>query len=196
VLAEGGHSLVHLACELSGTAEMVSLLLSAGADATLPFPDGRPVLHVACKLGDAAVVRVLVNVVDVDQRDPDYRTALFVAARHGKGEVVKVLLEAGADASICDRWGRSPLHAAVFGGDPLSVRLLIDAGLDVNLRSELGETPAFYVDKGSAAALSELIAAGADLSIRNRSGFTPLGWATFRHCDECVRVILAAGGGA
>ena len=51
---------------------------------------------------------------------------------------MEVLLEYGADPSLTDRNGRSPLHRAAAGGHLLAVQLLAAWGAEVDSRDLLG----------------------------------------------------------
>jgi ankyrin repeat protein len=92
------------------SAEMVRLLLAAGADPDEPF-----------------------SVVCSDERP----TPLLLAAGRGEADVVKLLLEAGADPnSAAGRFGGvhvPPLVMAAGEGMPEVARLLLEAGADPNV---------------------------------------------------------------
>lgn len=51
------------------------------------------------------IKELLSSGVDVNFRDIDHRTALHVAACQGYDDVAQLLLENGAKADSCDRWG-------------------------------------------------------------------------------------------
>ncbi len=53
---------------------------------------------------------------NVDARDHDERTALLEASQAGRLAEVALLLEAGASASLTDRFGHPPLFFAAFAG--------------------------------------------------------------------------------
>ncbi|XP_062592961.1 acyl-CoA-binding domain-containing protein 6-like, partial [Saccostrea cucullata] len=64
---------------------------------------------------------------DLNKRDKMGRTVLFFAVCRGNSEITKILLENGADATIVDRNGNTPLHWSghceiidllmIYGGD-------------------------------------------------------------------------------
>jgi ankyrin repeat protein len=73
--------------------------------------------------GDVAVVRRMVQDDNIDPNDRihmdrDGWTPLHRACALGMAAVVDVLLDAGADPSVTDCDNFSPMHRAVFGGDP------------------------------------------------------------------------------
>ena len=69
------------------------------------------------------------------------QTALMYSVLNGLEESVRQLLSAGADTSIGEREGHTPLHGAGFQGRAAIAQLLIDHGLDPNERHADGYTP-------------------------------------------------------
>jgi ankyrin repeat protein len=59
-------------------------------------------------------------------------------------EKVRMLLDAGADPNQHEADGNTPLHAAVFMGDPQIVSMLIAAKADVNAAGQQDEPPMFW----------------------------------------------------
>ncbi|MFG0285519.1 MAG: ankyrin repeat domain-containing protein [Phycisphaerales bacterium JB039] len=90
---------------LLGTAdaEIIRLLLGAGAQADLASYDGTPLIILAVQSGRDDVVAAMLealprSAVD-DRRGRDRATALHVAAAEGGAAMVELLIEAGADPS-------------------------------------------------------------------------------------------------
>ena len=80
-------------------------------DARRPTP-----LHVAAKLGSAAIVRLLLRAgADANALDAEHTSPLGVAAIFGHLTVAQELLAAGAHASIRNKFGFTPLSAALAG---------------------------------------------------------------------------------
>lgn len=69
--------------------------------------------------------------VDLNEKDQMGRTVLFHAACRGNSEITKLLLENGADATVSDKNGNTPLH---LSGYCEIIDLLISYGADVNAR--------------------------------------------------------------
>ena len=81
---------------------------------------GRTPLHKAAYFGHAKVISYLVNVhaVDIDVQDADGDTALHDAARFGDVDCITVLLAAGADETVANLDGQTPLDLAVANERP------------------------------------------------------------------------------
>jgi len=82
--------------------KIIKLLIDAGADLTIPTPDGSTLLYTALMSQNMEVIKLLVNIEkDLNQENQFGYTLLYVAALYGqKPEVVKFLLEKGADPMI------------------------------------------------------------------------------------------------
>lgn len=77
-----------------GSAEIVHLVLAAGADANARQNGGFTALHAAAQNGDAAMARDLLDHdAEVDQPTEDGRTALTIAEEQGHDEVAALLRE-------------------------------------------------------------------------------------------------------
>ncbi|KAK2013302.1 hypothetical protein LZ32DRAFT_647225 [Colletotrichum eremochloae] len=80
-------------------------------------------------------------------------------ALRGNWEFVKILIENGANASLLDDHGFSPLHLACVG----EVKTLLDAGANPNVPGVNGVTPLMLSSfRGDYIAVKDLLRAGAD----------------------------------
>lgn len=121
---------------LTGSAELVKLLLNAGADHyTVSLS-----LQEAAQMNDAKLVKLLLeHGADANTRPRQGtgdKTSLQHAATNGNFEIVKMLLEAGGDINaprerVC---GRSALEGAAEQGFLDMVRFLLEMGADVQGR--------------------------------------------------------------
>ena len=100
--------------------EMISLLMSHGADVNAKANDGRTPLHKAVDysakgwagMSPETVAALIAHGADVNAKAKDGETPLHVAARHGERQLTVILIEAGADiraktnagATIVDLW--------------------------------------------------------------------------------------------
>jgi ankyrin repeat protein len=105
---------LHLAAEM-GDEEMVSTLLTRGADPSIIGDWGQTVIMLASEGGHMAVVRLLLRSMGgggLDERTEFGVTALSFACYRGHADVVRALLLAGADHTIADHDARTPLQVA------------------------------------------------------------------------------------
>jgi ankyrin repeat protein len=61
-----------------------------------------------------------------------------LASNHGHVDVVKLLLEKGADMTVRNREGWTPLHSASNSGHIDVVKLLLEKDADVTVANENG----------------------------------------------------------
>eukprot|EP00731_Ephydatia_muelleri_P026577 Em0018g677a len=106
---DGWSSLME-AC-MNGNAEVVRILVSAGAHVNDQNKDGWSSLMRACRYGHAEVVRILVSAgAHVNDKDKDGDTALHIAVQAGHGDCVQLLLSIpGIDANLVNYRGQTPL---------------------------------------------------------------------------------------
>jgi len=83
-----------------------------------------------------------------------YDQALLVSARDGESKLVSELLKNGADISVVDLQGRTPLHFSASNGQFETTKLLVERGADLLLRDKSGSMP---VHLAAEAGHSELI---------------------------------------
>jgi len=129
-------------------------------------------LTIAANNGNTAEVqRLVMQHVDVNERDNNGYTALMWAARNGHTEVMKSLLDAGADMNLrdCATNGWTALIHAIHKNENKAASLLIDQGADVNAR------------------------AGGCQEVAAEGGMTPLMFAAVYDNTEIVRALLAKG---
>ena len=112
-----------------GQAGVLRLLLAAGADVNLPTAEVtappsyeaksklETALAIAARLGFHSAMRVLLSQprVRVDQQDRHGDTPLHWAARKGDWRGVQILISAGADSSVQNRAGKTPVEEAPSG---------------------------------------------------------------------------------
>lgn len=108
-----------------GNAEIVSLLLSQGAEPDIYDESGASAVCVASSCGATEVVGILLHArADCESKDSDGRTPLMIAAANGHRGVVKRLLEADADLNLEENSGMSaPSHAIARGHEDVILEL-------------------------------------------------------------------------
>ena len=185
------------ACE-ENNKQIVSLLLTAGADVNKANNYGSSPLHSAVENGSAEIVKMLIDAgADVNKAN-NYNgsSPLHSAVKNGSAEIVKMLIDAGADINKANNYnGSSPLHSAVKNGSVEIVKMLIDAGADVNKANNYnGMSPLHSaVENGSAEIVKMLIDARADVNKADKDGTTPLYWAESLYHKKIVELLKQAG---
>jgi ankyrin repeat protein len=137
--------------------EVLKLLIARGAKVdtrtTGPTPEeaGITPLILATREGDLGSMKILLDAgAPIDQQSGNGNTALLVAALNGNAEALHLLLERGANPSIANKKGWTPLYLAVkartmetgsmpnpqMDQDGLfeAIRGMLERGADVNAR--------------------------------------------------------------
>jgi ankyrin repeat protein len=179
-----------------GPAEMVAVLLEAGADIEQSGRDGLHPLHNAVLSGRKDIMALLIKRgVDVNSEEKRGRTALysFACTAGSDIEIATMLLAAGADPKILDdEHLETALNCAVETGNIQLTKLLIAARLDVNHRNADGWTALHYAAHHLRYELAGLlIAAGADVNLPSKLGKTPL--AVTPDDAAMKRLLIEAG---
>jgi uncharacterized protein len=120
------------------------------------------------------------------------------AATFGRQERLRALLdEDPARVGEFSPDGFSPLHGAIFGGQPETVRLLLERKADPNVRSTspIARVPplgtAAFVRRPDLAEL--LLDAGADPNGEGEGGFTALDTAVLNDDEALIALLLDRG---
>ena len=199
-------------------AEIVRVLLAAGADPNLSVPGGEsPLLHACAQLyTDAEAIRLLLKAgARPRRRDALGRTALMRGVlpksdRVGEFDlkVLSAFVESGAHRDVCDSLGTTPLMLSAACGSPEGVRLLLDAGVDVEARDASGRTALMYaagwlVDRFPQpitlrtmdldGVIRLLLERGAKADARDDAGRTALDWAIKERREEAAAILRARG---
>ena len=151
-----------------GKAEIVRVLLKAGADITEKTSDGLSILHCIARspAGNKAVTELLIA------KGSD------VNARYTPKESV-------------ESQGATPLHAAVAKGNAAVAEVLIKKGADVNAKLSMNNyTPLHLAAQYNLYELAELLVAnGADLNSKGSKGESPLDIAISKGNKEVADLL-------
>ncbi|ABK44143.1 Ankyrin repeat-like protein [Magnetococcus marinus MC-1] len=182
---------------IQGHVEMVKLLLAVGADATLADEIGNTPLHNAAINNELACAEALLGSGkgDVDARAEHILTALNMAVIQGHVEMVKLLLAVGADATLADEFGNTPLHNAAINNELACAEALLGSGKgDVDARAEHILTALnMAVIQGHVEMVKLLLEKGADATLADEDGNTPLHVAAIKNELVCAEALLASG---
>ncbi|XP_072381674.1 uncharacterized protein [Diabrotica undecimpunctata] len=190
-----GQAALHVAARL-GQAQVVKVLLEAGANSDQADVDGWTPLRAAAWGGHTEVVELLVKHGCVlDSVDAENRTALRAAAWSGHEEIVKILLQNGASVNLTDHEGRTALIAAAYMGHAEIVEHLLNFGADINHADADGRTALSVAAlcaprTPGASVVATLLERGATVDHRDKEGMTPLLVASFEgHRDVCELLL-------
>ena len=172
---QAGHLLrtpLHEACS-SGNLSTVNLLLSAGADVSIPSIHGDTPLHLST--AHAKIVEALLNRGANINAQSFYwnETALHKAIDAGTEATVELLLSRGARIDLRGYYDMTVLHLAAVSQSRRILELLLASGADgfVEERDMEGETPLHRaIRHGFRDMVALLLDRGADLSAQNYIG--------------------------
>ena len=157
-------------------ADVVQVLIDAGADIEMNDNDGRSPLHTACLTGELEVVKMLVRAgAGVRATDNDGCTCLMLAAWFGRTETVRYLVgvpEVDVNfQSAADAYNHTALHLAANMKHTDAVQVLIDAGADIDTKNNEGRSPLHSAcASGSLDVVKILVRAGAGVRVADDAG--------------------------
>lgn len=142
----GNRPLLHAA--RLGAAEMVRILLEAGADPNVKGLGYTP-LGIAALNGYAQVADWLLQFgAHVDKRSDNGLTPLMNASLTNKVQVIKVILRYDTEVDRENSAGRRALSYAAEGGAEQAIELLLARGADINAVDKKFNTPLFWAAYG------------------------------------------------
>uniref|UniRef100_H3CAH8 Nuclear factor kappa B subunit 1 n=1 Tax=Tetraodon nigroviridis TaxID=99883 RepID=H3CAH8_TETNG len=190
----------------SVTGEAAHLLATQRSLMDAQDEDGDSVLHLAVLHHQQEVLKSLVQVLSLlpgqdvlNARNHLYQTPLHLAVLTQQREAVQALLLAGADPTLADRHGNTPLHlASQQGGDGGMVGFLLqDEGMRglLELPNRAGLCPIHLaVLANQLSSLRELLEGGANVESQERScGRSALHLATERDNVSLAGCLLLEG---
>jgi len=173
-----------------GYADIVQILIDAGANVNLGSSNGRTPIYVAAKHNRVSVINVLHKngakldgIIDVE---PVLWSPLFVACVHGHYDAAFTLMTLGA--KVNDSFF-VPLLAAINNRHICLVRLLLQSGANPNLCVPLLSV----VREGYKAGVQELLKYKVNLDVQDNYGRTPLLLAIGHNFTVIACLLLDAG---
>ena len=120
-------------------ADVMGVLIDAGADIEIRDGDGLLPLHLACRSGALDVVKLLVRAGTMHDTDNAGWTCLMYASEHGHTETARYLVGLPeVDMNDSSNRGSTALHRAVLRKRSDVVKVLLDAGADVEAKDSKG----------------------------------------------------------
>lgn len=179
----------------SGSVELVTVLLNAGAPIDAKDLKGRTALTWAAECGRTDIVHVLLN------NGAEFRasnelgpTALSWSAWRGHVDVVRVLLQFGADKNAQDNYGCTALVNACINDKLAVIEELLHQKADPNIADDFARCPiGIAVEHANYKIAKLLCKAGADLQVFLPNEETLLHWASFRGNIEMAKLLLDFG---
>jgi ankyrin repeat protein len=149
----------------------------------------------AMKRDSAAVRSLLDQKVDVNALGQDGTPALHWVVRVDDLETANLLIRAGADATMANRYGITPLFLACANGNAAMISLLLDAGADPNSVDPTGDTALVAaIRSGELSAVTTLLDRKAAVDSKDEAfQQTPLMVAVRENRPEIVKVLLERG---
>ena len=208
---ELGVAPISIACR-NGNNEMVSLLLTNGADSQTREPSGETSLMSCSRTGStSAVLKLLDAGANPNEKDLESgQTALMWAASANKIDVASALIDAGANVNTQSLGEFTPLMFAARSGALEIAFLLLEAGASVNAATSAGLSPLLLaaasidaitgsdyrlvVNESQHEALGVLLLEyGADFTQTDQYGMTSAHYAVEMNKPFLLKALLDAG---
>lgn len=169
-------------------------LIKAGADVNIKNSYGEPLLIKAMRWDQESLAHyILEKKPDLNATDRNGQTALRAALEMKDWRMVDSLIDSGANVSIQDKEGISPLHCAASHCLNLKVleKMLSSPTVKMDLKDNKGWTPLMIAIKhGNEDGAKLFISKGANLSIKNPDGESVLTMAVKRGYSDIIQSLI------
>ncbi len=132
---------------------------------------------------------------DVNRRNVDGSTLLQWAVYKGDVAEVRRLLKAGADVTLANKYGATPMTLASEIANTDMLKLLLEVGANADSPNPEGQTALMAVARtGNVEAAKLLLDKGATVDAKEKwGGQTALMWASARRHPEMMQLLIAKG---
>lgn len=191
-----GRQLIHVAA-LSGSAELVKLVLSKGGDPNAVTPLAKPVmvsvLQHSAQLNESGAARVIIKVPTVPAAPACSTPPLLMAATAGSAPAMKALIEAGAKIDAKAQDGSTLALAAAAGGNLEALKYALELDPNVDAQTLDGRSIIHVViehehGKDDQEMIRYLVDKGAKLELLDGAGHTP-GFVVNQRGPAALRVM-------
>uniref|UniRef100_A0A8C4SNA5 Caskin-2-like n=1 Tax=Erpetoichthys calabaricus TaxID=27687 RepID=A0A8C4SNA5_ERPCA len=199
---------------LTGTTDLISLLLEAQATVDIKDNNGIRPLHYAAWQGMADKVFMLLRAgASVNMASQDGQIPLHLAAQYGHYEVISrvvvaqlllnsnmcaALLEGGENKDGLEIACNTPLHLAARNGHKEIIQILLKAGISINRTTRAGTALHEAALYGKKEVVRLLLDSGIDVNLRNTYGQTALDIVnqfTTSHASKEIKQLLREASG-
>lgn len=178
-----------------GYAEVARVLVTAGADVSIPDVTGYTPLHCACMKGHLEIATILLDAGEDVNNNGHGCTPVYVAADNGHAHLVKELIRRGANPTSQTEEGTTGILAACFHGYLEVFRELVRTCKDPSVPNFRGHTPL-----GAAAQEGhvDLVREFLELGPRRYGGYNAIAAATCMAATEehmeVLKLLASVGG--
>ena len=178
----------------SETAQIVKLLLDAGANPNSINKKGDPVLMAAFIRQDLGIISNLIRAgASVKGISSSGSPLIIEAAFSGNPKIVELLIDAGADINAKRKDGTTTLFIAIYKQEWDLSRVLIQKGANVNTQMDVGTPLLFAVSAGHFDTVKLLVEKGADVNAKDDENNSPLSIAIKRNYQQIIDFLKTAG---
>jgi ankyrin repeat protein len=181
---------LHVAAS-AGLIDNVKMLVETGADCNAADKQRRTPLGLACEMGYADVVGLLL----LKCTQNNITASFLIAAQAGHVDIVQLLLDAGAAIDALNKQANSStaLHFGALGGNEALVQELIVRKALPDPKDFYGQTPLYITARCNMVdCLRLLVKARASVNVSDDFGVTPLYAAATEGHVQCVDILLGA----
>ncbi|WP_264735341.1 ankyrin repeat domain-containing protein [Wolbachia endosymbiont (group A) of Rhinocyllus conicus] len=206
-----------------GNLNKVKSLANQNANVNTRGIQDRTPLHFAASSDKFDIVKFLFDKnANIKAKDVYGNTPLHVAAQYGSElEIVEFLLDKNAsDINDVNNNGSTPLHVAIQGNKPSTVKLLLNRGASIKVKDKHNRTPLGLADQegytniaqmieqrqsdldkellttvrdGNLNEVEDLVSQNANVNTTDIYSWTPLHWAAFKDRLEIARFLIKKG---